>query len=64
MKKNQALYQRRLALNISQESLAKSAGVSLRAYQNYEENKRTPNVRTAIRIAGILHTDVNSLFSV
>lgn len=49
-------------LKMTQQEVAKRAGVSLRAYQNYEQQLRTPDVYQAKKIAKILKTDINKLF--
>ena len=46
----------------TQEQVAKEANVGVRLYQQYEYDKSTPNVRTAIRIARALGSTVEVLF--
>lgn len=47
----------------TQACIASEVGVSELSYQLYEYGKRTPNVRTAIRIANALGvTDLRELF--
>lgn len=57
------LKKHREKLKMTQQEVAKRAGVSLRAYQNYEQQLRTPDVYQAKKIAKILKTDINKLFS-
>lgn len=56
------LKKHREKLKMTQQEVAKCAGVSLRAYQNYEQQLRTPDVYQAKKIAKILKTDLNKLF--
>lgn len=60
--KNEKLIQARQRLGLTQQETAKEAKVSLRAYQNYENEGQTPNARTAIRIADALASTVENLF--
>ena len=53
----------RKAINLTQEALAKRAGISYRAYQNYESGGRVPNVYAALKIADALDSSVEELFS-
>ena len=46
----------------TQKQVAEEVGVSERLYQDYEYDKRCPNVRTAIRIARALESSVEELF--
>ena len=46
----------------TQAQVAKEAKVAERLYQDYEYDKNTPNVRTAIRIARALNSTVEDLF--
>lgn len=46
----------------SQKQVAKLAQITERGYQNYELGIRKPNVDTAIRIAQVLKSDVETLF--
>ena len=52
----------RLAANMTQKQLAKVVGIAEQMYQVYEYNQKTPNVRTAIRIARALNTTVEELW--
>ncbi|MCW2280448.1 helix-turn-helix transcriptional regulator [Lactococcus lactis] len=56
------LKKHREKLKMTQQEVVKRAGVSLRAYQNYEQQLRTPDVYQAKKIAKILKTDINKLF--
>lgn len=49
---------------LTQVEIAKKVNISESAYQNYEANKRTPNVHTAQLIAQTLNTTVEELFPV
>lgn len=60
--RNIKLKNARLRLHYTQSQVAKQANVTIVAYQNYEANRKTPNVRIAIRIAKILDTTVEELF--
>ncbi len=44
----------RMSRNLTQAALAKACGINTLSYQRYELEERTPNVRTAIRIADAL----------
>ena len=46
----------------TQAQVAKEANIGERLYQDYEYNKRTPSVTTAIRIARALGRTVEELF--
>lgn len=47
----------------TQEDIAKLTGITLRSYIGIENSKHLPNVKTAIKIAKILHSTVEELFS-
>ncbi len=47
----------------TQSQVAKDSGITERAYQNYEYGKREPGVQTAIRIARVLNSSVEKLFT-
>lgn len=49
---------------LTQVEVAKKANISESAYQNYESDKRVPNVRTAQLIAQTLNTTVEEIFPV
>lgn len=53
----------RKAINLTQEALAKRAGISYRAYQNYESGERVPNAYVAVLIAKALNSSVEEIFS-
>lgn len=53
----------RTALGLSQTSIAKEAGIYLRLYQYYESGEREPCVTNAIKLAKVLNTTVEALFS-
>ena len=46
----------------TQAQVAKEVGITEVAYQRYEYDKREPGVRTAIRIARVLNSNVDDLF--
>jgi transcriptional regulator with XRE-family HTH domain len=49
---------------LKQSEVAVKAQISLRAYQNYEGNKRTPNAHIAQILAKTLESSVEELFPV
>lgn len=57
-----ALKKYRVLKRLTQKQVAEHAGLQESVYQRYEYGWSTPNVRTAIRIAEILGTDVNRLW--
>lgn len=59
---NTKLKEKREKTGLTQVEVAKKAGISARAYQNYEAEKRLPNVQTAKLIAKALNTTVEKLF--
>lgn len=48
---------------ISQEKLAEQVGLSRTYISEIENNKKQPNVKLAIKIAKVLGTSVESIFS-
>lgn len=62
MKINKYLKEQRKKAKLTQVKIAKLVGISERAYQQYEADKRIPNVYTAQLIAQALHTTVEKLF--
>ncbi len=46
----------------TQEQVSKEVGITVRLYQSYEYDRYTPNVKTAIKIAEVLHSTVEELF--
>ncbi|HDR6956442.1 MULTISPECIES: helix-turn-helix transcriptional regulator [Bacillus cereus group] len=48
---------------ISQEKLAAQVGLSRTSISEIENNKKQPNVKLAIKIAKVLGTSVESIFS-
>lgn len=61
--KNIKLKNTREQKGLTQAQVARAAGVSCVAYQNYEANRKTPNVKTALAIAEVLESSVEELFS-
>lgn len=51
-------------LNLTQMEVSKFSKVSIRAYQNYENGTRLPNVEIAQRIASTLGTTIDKLFPI
>lgn len=60
--KNTKLIEAREKNSLTQEAVAKKAGISLRAYQIYESGKRTPRADVAILIARTVKSTVEKLF--
>lgn len=56
------LKQARQKAGYTQNSIAKSVGLSRVGYQNYEQDLRLPDVKTALRIASTLDTTVEALW--
>lgn len=52
----------RIQNNKTQEELARKLDISLRSYQNIENNIQTPSVITALKLAKILNTTVENLY--
>lgn len=61
--KNKKLMQKRKEKGLSQVEVAKQAGISTRQYRRVEAGEHLPNVAPAIKIAKILGTTVEKLFS-
>ena len=59
---NMQLRAAREASGKTQAQVAKEAGISEAAYQRYEYDKVEPRVRTAIRIAAVLGSAVETLW--
>ncbi|MBO8160623.1 MAG: helix-turn-helix transcriptional regulator [Thermosipho sp. (in: Bacteria)] len=53
----------RIQKGLTQETLARQAGITLRHYQRIENNQHTPNVKLALKIAKILNVPVENLFN-
>lgn len=56
------LWEQRKKTGLSQEDVARRAGITLRTYQYIEHGQREPSVSNAQRIAQILGSTVNELF--
>ncbi|GFH43399.1 hypothetical protein Hs30E_19500 [Lactococcus hodotermopsidis] len=56
------LKKEREAVGLTQKKIAQLIGISEHGYQNYESNRRIPNVYTAQKIAKILGKQVEELF--
>lgn len=56
------LKQAREKAGLTQVEIAEKVGISIRAYQRYESEKRVPNVYTAKLIAKALNSTVEELF--
>ena len=57
------LKEKRLALGLTQAEVAEAIEIAESAYQRYECGKRIPNVIFAIKIAQVLQTTVEELYS-
>ena len=55
------LKQARLAIGLTQKQVSERAGMSERQYQSYENNRRTPNVLIAAKLASSLECTLDSL---
>lgn len=51
----------RKAKKMTQEEVAKLLNVTTQTYQNYELNKREPNIETLIKLANIFDTTIDYL---
>ena len=60
---NRMLKELRRNKGMTQLEVANQVGITDVGYLNYEQGKREPKVRTAIRIAKALGTDVETLWS-
>lgn len=61
--KNIQLKHAREQKKLTQVQVAQAAGITTVAYQNYEANRKTPNVKIALSIAHVLDSSVEELFS-
>lgn len=52
----------RQKMNLSQNALAKEIGVARQTINLIENNKYNPSLDLCIKLAKVLHTDLNSLF--
>lgn len=59
---NTKLIDKRRDCGLTQVEVAKRAKIANRAYQNYENGKRTPRADVAIRIARAVDSSVEELF--
>ena len=60
---NNTIRDRRKALALSQETLARQCGVSRQTINAIENNKYAPTLALAFRLAEVLHTTVDELFT-
>lgn len=60
---NNTIRDRRKALALSQEALARQCGVSRQTINAIENNKYDPTLALAFRLAEVLHTTVDELFT-
>ena len=60
---NSALKKARLNADLTQVEVANKVGISERAYQNYESGIRVPNAYIAQRIAKVVNSSVEALFT-
>ena len=58
-----SLRQTRTAAGLSQQALARAAGVSRQAYAAVESGTATPSTEVALRLARVLDATVESLFT-
>ena len=56
------IHEKRKALGLSQEQLAKACGVSRQTINAIENNKYDPTLTLAFHLAGVLGTTVDELF--
>lgn len=61
--KNKKMFDLRTKKGLSQVEVAKQAGISTRQYQRVEAGEHLPNVAPAIKIAKLLGTTVEELFT-
>ena len=57
MSKNNALISLRLKKGLSQQEVADKADISRSSYSFYENGKRVPNLKTAMKIMEVLQPD-------
>lgn len=62
MNERAKLKERREKMGLTQEAVAKKAGISLRAYKMYEAGERIPRADVAILIARTVKSTVEKLF--
>ena len=62
MNERAQLKERREKMGLTQEAVAKKAGISLRAYKMYEAGERVPRADVAILIAHTVKSTVEKLF--
>lgn len=60
--KNTKLIEAREKIGLTQVEVANKAGITERAYQNYEAGERIPKADVAVRIARVLKSTVEKLF--
>ena len=58
-----SIHARRKAAGLSQQELAKRCGVSRQTINAIENNKYDPTLALAFRLAEVLHTTVDELFT-
>lgn len=61
---NKGLKIARYRSNLTQADVAKRAGISYRAYQDYEAARRTPSVIAAQSIAAVLGSEIGTLWPI
>lgn len=52
---------KRKQLDLTQEQLARAAGVSVRTIKGWESGKTRPSIEAAIRLAAVLGTSIEEL---
>lgn len=60
---NKEILNARKNVGLTQEKASNKIGVTLRTYQKYETGECIPNAKIAVKIAEVLHTTVEKLFS-
>ena len=60
--KKSRLYKRRMELNLTQEEIAKKAGITRPYYSMIENGRQDPSLKLAKKIAKILRSGVDALF--
>lgn len=60
---NSKLKTARINCGFTQLEMSVKSNITERTYQRYEAGKRTPKIKIALKIAEILKTDVNKIFT-
>ena len=62
MAKNERLFKRRKELNLTQEEVAKKAGIQRYYYNMIENGHKVPSLHIAKKLAKVLRSGVDALF--